>query len=117
MQTAIRSHMRQLKASAGVTVDYVRDQTTVSDIVVVPGRVDAEVDEFGQMVLSTKIMQDFLVEADDLGSLGEPQKGDYMVYRGFHWEVLPTASDRCFHHSDPYGIMYRIHTTRTQPVP
>lgn len=116
MQTAIRSHIRQLKTSAGVAVTYNRDSASVP-ITVVPARVDAEVDEYGQLVLSTKIQQDFLVEATDLGALGEPARGDYIDYRGYHWEVLPTASERCFHHSDAYGIVFRVHTTRTQPVP
>ena len=54
---------------------------------------------------------DFLILAEELVALGEPEPGDVIVANGRQYEVMALGSDvEGWRWSDPFRQTYRIHT-------
>ena len=72
------------------------------------GRTQYEVtDDYGLRVGAE--VTDFLIAADELVSLGEPQSGDQIVADGVVFEVMSLAGQGHWRWSDQYRTTMRVH--------
>lgn len=71
-------------------------------------------DEYG---ITTRTQSyDFIVAASELLSLGEPERGDKIIFQNSIYEVLSPRDEPCFRWSDTGGKVLRIHTKRIEAV-
>lgn len=107
-RTAIESALDTARSVAGETVTYVQSGGASIEITALPGSFRFRVDDgFGSFVSIRT--QDFIVKASDLVGLGEPGRGDKIVYSGRSYEVGAPGGEPPFRFSDPAGTHYRIH--------
>ena len=62
--------------------------------------------EYGMTVRTLSF--DFIVSADDL--VGEPRRGDMIIFNNRQYEVLAPNNEPCWRWSGNDGKTYRIHT-------
>ncbi len=102
-----------LKAGASQTVTYHRGDEEF-EIQATIGRFSQTFDAFGGTLQETEDL-DFIVTAADLaidGTAIEPQRADWIEYRGRHNVGRPDGAQRPPFEVDEYGVSYRIHTKR-----
>lgn len=105
VKAAVDSLWRAHKQAAGVTIAYTQDGVTKS-VVAVPGRTLTEAD-FGEGVIRTDRMHDFIVNIDEFGLT--PQRGDTILWDERKYEVLNPTGGKHYQEVGPYKQMYRIH--------
>lgn len=107
----------QLMANAADLVTYARLTQTVDVLAVYGQKLLKTHDQFGGIKMEWTDL-DFIIEASTLhfgdGILITPTRGDLIttVVASEHqtYEVLPFGNDPPWRWSDPYNLMYRIHT-------
>jgi hypothetical protein len=105
LKAAIDSLWRAQKSAAGVTVTYTQSGQS-KNLTAVPGRTLTEAD-FGEGVIRTDRMHDFIVNIDEFGLV--PQRGDTISWDGRKYEVLNPTGGKHFDEIGPYKQLYRIH--------
>jgi hypothetical protein len=97
--------MRTSHCSSQITYSRGDTQLTVNATF---GRTQYEVtDDYGLRVGAE--VTDFLVVADELAALGEPQSGDRIIADRVVFEVMSLAGQGHWRWSDPYRTTMRIH--------
>lgn len=112
-----------LKAVASQSVTYARGTDSV-DLHATFGRKLLKLDDGEGGIRLQWTDMDFVIPAADLvlsGAVIEPERGDaiYIVARDKvrQYEVMPYPPDPCWTWSDPYQLMYRIHTKHVADEP
>ncbi len=116
----ISDNFETLKTLSGVSIRYVREDSSV-EMIAVAGSTDYAIEELSGLLESIQ-SRDFLVLASELvlgGSPVLPERGDEVR------EVLPNGEEliypvmspsgsRHYEYSDPYRVVIRIHTKQTR---
>lgn len=100
----------QRRAYMAISVVYSRGTTSLAVSATLG---IAEYESFGDVGQTQVTVHeiDFLIDSADLvGTFGEPQIGDRIVYSGQTFEVLDLADSGHYRRSDPYGVTLRLHT-------
>lgn len=95
-----------LSAHASVSITYKRGRASYTLTATLGQSVLRVSDRNGTRVERTD--RDFLIVAADLPLI--PERGDFIIYNGGFYEVLPVGSDPAYRYSDPYNTILRIHT-------
>lgn len=101
------AHVRALKATAGVSVQYVRGGTPTS-LVAVPGRTNFAPPGAMAAVFAVCKPQDWIVAAADLPAA--PASGDTIVWGSDTYDLVPVGRRRWYSPMDAGGHAYRLHT-------
>lgn len=95
-----------LVGSVSNPVVYKHGTTEISCNAVL-AQTEYEANGYNGFVVETK-QYDFLILASDLSIT--PEAGDFIVYDGIEYEVMPIGDLPCYGYTTPYKNMYRIHT-------
>jgi hypothetical protein len=97
----------QRKSHLSNKVTYKRGATSIKVLAMISRTVFAAADLSGAIVSSES--KDFIIEAADFLSMGEPQAGDSIIYSGQTYEVMAPAGETIWRWSDLYNKTMRIH--------
>jgi hypothetical protein len=97
--------------AASKPVSYLRDGVTLaSDIPAKLGRTLFRTDDLSGSVTLRFEQRDFIVRTSDAGSIGEPKKGDEIVFGGKTYQVSAPDGEPCWRwHTRQSHSQLRIH--------